>query len=59
MFSEVDTVGNKLIKEKVKTRKQSKFAKHMLSTKGSVRGIPNWYFYLVILCGMCGLMTKI
>lgn len=52
-------MGNKLIKEKVKTRKQSKFAKHMLSTKGSVRGIPNWYFYLVILCGMCGLMTKI
>lgn len=52
-------MSNKLVREKAKTRKQSKFAKHMLSTKGSVRGIPNWYFYLVVLCGILGLMTKI
>ena len=55
-------MSNKLIKDKknkVEKKRESKFIKHILSTKGSTKGIHNWFFYLVILCAVYGVITNI
>lgn len=37
----------------------SKIKKHLLSTEGSTKGIPTWFLYLVIGCGIYALITNI
>lgn len=52
-------MSNKIIKDKPVKKKQNKFIKHMLSTKGCEKGIPNWFLYLVLVMFIYGIVSNI